>query len=64
MNATPDPGGAPVKSPLLRNAGITAAILLAPGGFILGGILLGRAIRKRREAQAAQAPDHGDAAPD
>lgn len=47
---------------MARNGAITAAILLAPGGFILGGILLGRAIRKRREAQASQAPDHGDAA--
>jgi hypothetical protein len=37
----------------LKNAGIAAAVLLAPGGFILGGVLIARALKKRRDAQAA-----------
>ncbi|MDR6851992.1 hypothetical protein J2Y54_001485 [Sphingomonas sp. BE123] len=28
-------------------------MLLAPGGFILGGILIARALKKRREAKGA-----------
>ena len=34
-----------------RNAVLAATILLAPGGFILGGILLARALNKRRAAK-------------
>jgi hypothetical protein len=26
-------------------------VLLAPGGFILGGLLIARAVKKRREAK-------------
>jgi hypothetical protein len=30
-------------------------VLLAPGGFILGGILIARALKKRRETKDAEA---------
>jgi hypothetical protein len=32
-------------------------VLLAPGGFILGSILIARAIKKRREAKEAEGAD-------
>ncbi|PKP94803.1 MAG: hypothetical protein CVT77_00890 [Alphaproteobacteria bacterium HGW-Alphaproteobacteria-16] len=38
----------------LKNAGIAAAVLLAPGGFILGGLLIANAVKKRRAANAAK----------
>lgn len=43
------------KSNATRNAAIAATVLLAPGGFILGGILIARALKKRREAKEADA---------
>lgn len=45
---------APPKSNATRNAAIAAAVLLAPGGFILGGLLIARALKKRREAKEAE----------
>ena len=39
------------KSKAAKNAAIAAAVLLAPGGFILGGLLIARAMKKRREAR-------------
>ncbi len=39
----------------LKQAGIVAAVALAPGGFLLGGLLIARAMKKRREAKAADA---------
>jgi hypothetical protein len=35
---------------------LAATVLLAPGGFILGGFLIARAFRKRRATAAAVAP--------
>jgi len=32
-------------------------VLLAPGGFILGGILIARAMKKRRAMKDAEAAD-------
>jgi glycyl-tRNA synthetase beta chain len=45
-----------------RNAVLAATILLAPGGFILGGVLLARALKKRRPRPVipAQAGISGD----
>lgn len=34
-----------------RNAALATTILLAPGGFILGGVLIARALKKRRDAK-------------
>jgi hypothetical protein len=34
-----------------KKAGLAAAILLAPGGFILGGVLIARALKKRQTAR-------------
>jgi hypothetical protein len=34
-----------------KKAGLAAAILLAPGGFILGGVLIARALKKRQAAR-------------
>lgn len=45
----------PEKSNAARNAAIAATVLLAPGGFILGGILIARAVKKRRDAKAEEA---------
>lgn len=42
---------APPKSKAAKNAAIAVAVLLAPGGFILGGLLIARAMKKRREAK-------------
>lgn len=36
-----------------QNMAVAATIMLAPGGFILGGVLLARSMRKRR----TQSPD-------
>ena len=44
-------GKIPLASPADVNAAIAAAVLLAPGGFILGGLLIARAVKKRREAK-------------
>ncbi len=45
------------KSNTARNAAIAATVLLAPGGFILGSILIARALKKRREAKEAESAD-------
>lgn len=47
----------PPKSKAAKNAAIAAAVLLAPGGFILGGLLIARAVRKRREAKGESEKD-------
>lgn len=44
----PDPPAKPIEDVRWKKAGIAAAVLLAPGGFILGGILIARAVRKRQ----------------
>ena len=48
---------APEKSNAARNAALAATVLLAPGGFILGGILIARALKKRRVAKEPDAAD-------
>jgi len=48
---------APEKSNTARNAAIAATVLLAPGGFILGSVLIARAMKKRRAAKEADAAD-------
>ncbi|MCP3729580.1 hypothetical protein M9978_03985 [Sphingomonas sp. MG17] len=48
------PAARPSLDPRWKNAGIAAAVLLAPGGFILGGLLIARALKKRREAAEDQ----------
>ncbi len=45
------------KSNTARNAAIAATVLLAPGGFILGSILIARALKKRRAAKEAEGAD-------
>ncbi|OTJ69129.1 hypothetical protein, partial [Pseudomonas aeruginosa] len=43
------------RSNATRNTLLAATILLAPGGFILGGMLLARALKKRQSNSGSPA---------
>ena len=40
--------------------GVAAAVLLVPGGFVLGGLLAAQRYRAARAAKAVEALDGGD----
>jgi hypothetical protein len=51
------PGSA--RNKVLKNAGLAALVLLAPGGFVLGTTLAVRAYRKRKAEREAGEAERG-----